>query len=308
MDKVGSDKVWLAKKHHPELREWINVLVGISALLLAAVSFWTTARISGLEDYLRSEISRRNSELDELSQRSREIEKVAIDRERQLARLDAATNQAIAASLLTQSELARSQNDLGSLRVNVATAKEQLASAKNSKDVLQEEFVHQTRDFELFQRQQAYQISSTSLWSLGGMYIYENLNGEAAVNLAGNVPKGAGNATIRKYIQVIKDRTTEVCPSLSKWQPTLPSPPKEPGFVGEDYDVSAKGALRMSKAEWQANDAAYSKVMKAYEENRKKYDEDRWQQTNAIIEMTQRCMCKTLRTAAFSEEKICLSE
>jgi hypothetical protein len=73
-----------------ETREWLNVLVAIGALLIGVVSFWTTARISGLEDYLRSEIGRRNIELNELSQRTQRMQGLSDLQSDQLAAIQTA--------------------------------------------------------------------------------------------------------------------------------------------------------------------------------------------------------------------------
>lgn len=300
------------KKYLPEIREWLNAAIGIAALLVAVVSFWTTARISGLEDYLRSEISRRNSELDILSQRSGEIERVASERERQLARLDAATNEIVAASLLAQSQLSKSQGDLANVRSDVANARDQLSAALNARDRFRADLATQARDFELFQRQQAYQLASIQL---SRMASYEMLrdklevtpSGAATLAMVERLTAPPGQPEIERFYQVIRAGTSRACPSFRNTPIELPAKPIRP------TPANAPAPVRVTSLE----DPAYLQYEKAYSEWAEA-DKKYWKQDQAygeariseqfrLVSEARKCMCKAITDQQYPASKVCVS-
>jgi len=94
--RAGRDHYW------SNIREWMNVVAAIGGLVVAVVALWATAQISGLENYLRSEIGRRNNELNSLSRKAESLEKTADERARRLSELQATTEALMASSVAAQ--------------------------------------------------------------------------------------------------------------------------------------------------------------------------------------------------------------
>jgi len=92
---LGENPEPIPRRNWSELREWGNIGIAAAALLLSIVSFWVTLQVSSIEDYLRSEIGRRNFELNRLSDRASQLEEIAHKRETLLQELDAATVSAL---------------------------------------------------------------------------------------------------------------------------------------------------------------------------------------------------------------------
>lgn len=83
--------------------EWITAISGIGMLLVGLASFWTTVRVSGLEDYFQSELAIRNQELVSASKQLNELQERAevlnADIERTTAAVNAASQERSALSL-----------------------------------------------------------------------------------------------------------------------------------------------------------------------------------------------------------------
>ena len=49
-------------RYRSDFRDWLTAISTLGTLIVAIVALWATIRVSGLQDYFQSEISRRNSE------------------------------------------------------------------------------------------------------------------------------------------------------------------------------------------------------------------------------------------------------
>ena len=300
----------ISKKHFPELREWMNAATGIAALLLAVVSFWTTARISGLEDYLRSEISRRNSDLDTLAKRSGEVESLAAERERQLARLDAATNDIIAASLLAQSQLSKSQSDLAGVRSDVAAARSQASDALNARDRFRADLASQARDFELFQRQQAYQLASIQLSRMASYELMKDKfemipSGTGTIAMVERLTAPQGQPEIERFYQVIRTGTSRACPSFDRIAVNLPAKPVKPGEPPSPVRVFSREDP--AYVQYQKAYAEWSKADQLFFNQERAYSEARITEQFRLVSEARQCMCKAPTDEQYSAAKVCVA-
>lgn len=109
--------------------DWLNAVSALGTLAIGIVTLWTTARISGIEDYLRSEIGRRNSDLNTLSDRTRRLTAVAEDRSHLLENLRSSTDRVMASSIAAQGKLITTTQDLNYLNIKVRDAQVRLAAA-----------------------------------------------------------------------------------------------------------------------------------------------------------------------------------
>lgn len=273
------------RSNNPEIREWINMSVGFATLLLAIVSFWTTARISGIEDYLRSEISRRNSDLDQLSQRSTSIEKLANERELQLAKLDASLSEVLSNSLIAQS-------DLGRLQTQSATSETKLELAELSRQNINKELAEKSRLFEIYQKKEAFERMSAPLFLVG--YFSENLSGEALLEGLNNIPENARNRQVNQYIALAKTNFTKVCRSFEYYQPLLPEILPDPGNP-VDRMVSSIGNDR---EEVMAQDrraiSDWNERYERYTESQNAHEQARVSEIGRLVADAKDCLCQTL--------------
>ena len=287
----------LKKGHIPEFREWLNAGIGLAALLLALVSFWTTARISGLEEYLRSEITRRNSDLDQLSERSASIEKLANEREAQLASLDAATSEILASSLLAQSQLAQVQSE-------VATARSRLAAAQLSRSNIENSLRDQSQNFDLFQRRQTFEQASLGL-TLAGSIRMEEPSGRALLEQVRLLPEPAGRDENRRYLRLIKSDFEKVCPTFVSRLPKLPDRLPNPGSATDRMIDAIRDNRESVMAQDKLAIANWSREYEAYLEREKEYSQAKVDATFKLIIVARDCMCGTLTTNQFQKADIC---
>ena len=103
-------------------REWANLAVAAAALILGVVSFWTTAQVSSLEDYLRSEIARDNGELNRLADRSAALEQDATQSAERLRQLRDTADELLLSSLRSQQELETANSEATSSRFRLFEA------------------------------------------------------------------------------------------------------------------------------------------------------------------------------------------
>lgn len=116
-------------------RDWLSSASAIGTILIGVGTLWVTARVSGLEEYFRSELSSRNSQLSSVLEDSAAAGRQLRENERQLAGLRAITDETIATALETQSQLSAStasllavQEEIELERANLIEARSQLES------------------------------------------------------------------------------------------------------------------------------------------------------------------------------------
>lgn len=305
MAREARRKPLLNKKHLPEIREWLNVGTTLAALLLAVVSFWTTARISGLEDYLRSEISRRNSELNTISSRSKEIEKLAAERERQLASLDGATSNMIASSLFAQAQLAQSQSSLSRIRADALEARQELSDTRATEARLKASLAAQTSDFDLFRRRQAYQYASMNI-TFDNLYLMDGGEFPAAAKIAESARSARpdrGAETLAPYFHLVRNNFDRACPFFADKKINLPPKATMPPAPTIRYLEGAPQS-EIARLTREAQDK-YSRDFKGYMDASKARTDAEIKMMSELSDQASRCVCRSLANEEFSEEQIC---
>lgn len=295
---------WKFKKGSvAEVREWLVAMTGLAALIVAVVTFWTTARISGLEDYLRSEISRRNADLNTLSAQTATAERLANARAERLASLETATNEIIASSLAAQSRLVGAEADLARVRSDVGDAKQQLAAARSASEILKSNFGRQTKAFDLFQRQQAYQTASFQITTGTAIFHDGTPDGAVALEYVQKMRPQAGQASLNPYLQIIKDNIGRVCPRLAEWKPTLPERGSQPPRPTISY-VQGTSRQRIAELTREAQDR-WSEQYSEFVRKENAYSKAGVDQTQKLWEIAGDCVCSTLTTSEFTQDDVC---
>lgn len=305
MTRGARRKPVISKKHLPEIREWLNVVTAVAALLLAAVSFWTTARISGLEDYLRSEISRRNSELDSISSRSKNIEKLAIERERQLASLDGATNSIIASSLLAQAQLAQSQSSLSQVRTEALAARQQLSDTRVAEAQLKNSLNAQASDFDLFRRRQAYQYASMNI-SFTTLYFVDGGEFPTAADFAQSAKSmrpDTGSETLAPYFLEIRNNFDRACPLYGAKDTSLPPKGTMPPAPTIRY-IKGTSSAEIDRLTKEAQDK-YTRDFQGYMVTQRNRNDAEIKMFRELSDEASKCACLSLANQEFSSAQIC---
>jgi hypothetical protein len=284
------------RSNNPEIRERINMSVGFATLLLAIVTFWTTARISGIEDYLRSEISRRNSDLDQLSQRSTSIEKLANERELQLAKLDASLSEVLSDSLIAQS-------DLGRLQTQSATSETKLVLAELSRQNINKELAEKSRLFEVYQKREAFERLSAPLFLVG--YFSENLSGEALLEGVNNIPENARNRQVNQYIALSKTNFAKVCRSFEYYQPLLPEILPNPGNPVDRMISSIGNDREEVMAQDRRAISDWNERYERYTESQNAYEQARVSEIDRLVADAKDCLCQTLVQDLEETNQVC---
>jgi hypothetical protein len=298
----------MAKKQNRDwtgVREWINVAVAVSALLVAVVSFWTTTRISGLEDYLKAEVTRRNSELNGLSARSEQALRNADDSQRQLTHLQSSTTAAVTESITAQRRLFDATVQLNTVRDQVLTAQIQLQGAKTGSQKLAADFAQQTSRFDLFQRRQVYQVFAFTI--ITNAYLSDGYpDGKGMTAAIKAMAPSPDQIITTPYFERVHTRIESVCPDLpvtSLEIPAKPAPPPQPtiSYMSNASQAEIARLTTDALAKWNADYTLYETAMK------------KWQdivsaERRKLISKANACVCASLADEKFGKNEICPSE
>lgn len=295
----------VSRRHWPELREWANFAVAATALIVSVVSLWMTAQISGLEDYLRSEIARRNTELNSLSDRTKEAEALAQVREGQLAQLDASISEVVASSLTAQSQLIDAQGTLSSIRADSQAAKGDLARTRVEQENLVTNLANREKTFELFGRRQAYQSYVINIMFSAFLFdsSEEDPSGASVLQRIMSQSPDRGAELLAPYFEDVRDNFNRVCPTYHTRVITLPQPTSRPDTPTIRYLSNAsQGEIDRMTREAQEQ---YSRDLKTHREsilaNRNAFRDA----AEILSDEAGDCVCRALSTAVVSAAQIC---
>lgn len=296
----GRQRDWAA------IREWLNVFATIGMLLIGVVSIWTTARISGVEDYFRSEVTRRNSDLNSLSERSAALERVAKIRAEQLLELQTSIDTLIAASLDAQRRLSDTQSELDKVRYEVLSAELTLDKTLRDQVSAQALFDEQATQFDLFKRKKTY-TSTIIRMILRDFYENEDdsLIGSKIEDVLLTFPLSEEDMQLSEYYESMRANFPKVCPHFRSLKPDLPkvSPKPEPPTITYRSDASSAHIAALTKEaqdkwsrEWEEWNVSINSNNKAH---------INW--LEKIHETLRVCVCRSLASEKFAPSMVCPS-
>jgi hypothetical protein len=293
------------------VREWTNLAVGGGALLVAIVSVWTTAQISGIEDYFRSEISRRNSDLNSLADQARRLGTLADERERRLAQLQTSTERITASNLAAQGKLISTQEELSRLGFEVLSAKQTIATSKASLASLSAQSNQQKDLIDLFRRQRFFEKASLRLL-FRGIWSEQNnsaFDGEIAFQTITNWAAADVDPDLAAYLPDFRAKARRTCEWIRTYKPVIPEQqpyPKGPAMPGKLVDNGT--ARQMTQKEYQAWTAAQEAWNKRWSEvseaNRRAFEASQ-KAREFLSKATATCVCQALVTANHPASAIC---
>ncbi|MDM7957612.1 hypothetical protein [Blastomonas sp.] len=296
-----------------EVREWMNVMVAAAALLVAIVSIWTTMQISGLEDYFRSEITRRNSELNRQVEDSAIARKSAAEKEQRLLELDASTNRVIANYIEAQGRLQSAERDLSLIQRQSFATLQSLSQSRAEGIALRDETMKQQRRLDLFRRQRAYesgliQVSFGTGNRFEGTYF---ISGEQALASINQISAPTGSSELFPYFAEIREKAPQLCAHLKGYSPIIPEVapwPDPPQRYGRRVETSAGPVFEMTKKEadlWNSEMVRWNKEFSRISDIRS----DRLKFIGAVSEYLRnsaaRCACVALATSEHAASDIC---
>ena len=243
-------------QNHAAIREWLNVMAAVGALLVGLVSFWTTARISGLEDYLRSEIGRRNSELNALSERSERAMSLAERRSAALSDLQFSADKLTASFASTQSHLEEARGELTELQIKGIASQMKLSD-------LNLRALEQGNRIDLLNRRRVYQ--QVSLFTTANLMLFPNTKklGVEAFEMVVYSSAPTDEPDLIPYYSEMRSAAALTCKSLRSYAPVIPAQqeyPARPSPPGEPVDGSANlySMTIQQKADWEKSQEQWS--------------------------------------------------
>lgn len=299
------------KKQWGELRDWLNVAVAGAALLVAIVSVWTTTQISGLEDYFRSEIGRRNAELNSLSGRAATFERMANTSAGQLSQLQASTALAISSSLRAQQQLIQSQGELSAVRSNVLSARQELALARGEASAIRTNYAAQAREFDLLRRQQAFEHASLTVafaaynWSDDSDSEESSSDASSVAAAIRDLQPPPHTIGFGPHLERIKGRFDRFCPNMATWQSTVPARPQPPAQPTISYRQGTSQA-RIAELTREAQDR-WSAAFNEYARRSQEHSSALITERQRLANRARSCVCSSRSDEQFSRQDICPS-
>lgn len=296
-------------RNWPELREWANVFTAFAALALGVVSFWTTTQISGIEDYFRSEISRRNAEIGSATSRAERLERRVSRSEERLEDLRVAADKFAAASSTAQSVLLTSQQQL--LETN-----SELSSNRRTLTNLEAAVIEQKQQIDTFRRSRVMLDASFEL----SRYYFRNRAepdrrnrhpGQEGLDELRNVGLAVTDAELAPFYASIRDSASKICRYLENYSPPIPNEktlPTSPIPPGKKVSPTQYQMTEQQEKKWNADLAKFNRdYSDAIWFNRSISNSyiavDRY-----IVESITYCTCTALKVGSINPDKFCSSK
>lgn len=293
-------------------REWMNVLAAVGALLVGVVSLWTTAQISGLEDYFRSEIKRRNSDLNTLAAQSRRLNTLADERSNELAKLQTTTDAITALNLAAQGRLIATQQELTKLGFEVAGARQTLAHSEARLTSLAAQSSEQVRLIDRFRRKHFYERASMRIFFVN-LFSEEGevnlLRGERVYQSIVNLPASEVNSELIQYLPEFTANARSTCQWIRSYNPEVPRQvpyPKGPAMPGKpSEDGRSKLMTDREYKQWIAQTEDWNKRWSEVSATNRAAFEQTQRIREYLSEAAANCICRALVNADNSASEIC---
>lgn len=289
-----------------EVREWSMVGATVGSLLVAVVAFWTTARISGLEDYLKSEIRRRNSELNDISAQSVSLRRMADSSSDRLAKLQTDTDSLITLSLTAQRRYLDAQSELSGVRNEVVSAKFMLAETQIRQRIASEALGRQVKQFDLSNRRHAFQIATVSLYSrlaYGRNLLDRATAGTELISAVHELRSPKGDENLAPYYKMIRDNFESICPTVKPFKPEIPPLMADPVFPPDA--TSRRTSQRDVVVDYNKRMDTYNKALAEYQVASDAHYKAKREALEKLLGFVEPCTCKALVGSGAYQTDIC---
>lgn len=286
------------------VRDWLNVAAALGALLVGVVTFWTTARISGFEDYLKSEVSRRNSELNALSSQTERLRSIADSRQDRIDDLRASTDEIVAAAIAAQQRIVTTESELARVSAQTISAQQTLMRADAKLAAAEQQLKSQQSMIDLFKRRRAYEsaIMQTALTLRSDRMDDTITGGEMVAAIKRFQPQTSEN-DLTPYFDRLRNNADRACYKLSQFAPVIPEALPDPPKPTISYRRGAS-QVEIDRVTAAARDDWIENWTKAGESQRAR----RVAQaagSQKILRMAFSCMCDAFSDESHGREAIC---
>lgn len=255
-------------RNWPELREWANFALAATALLVSIASVWTTTQISGLEDYLRSEVSLRNAELEEAATVAKSLDDRVRQSTTRLEGLRANADRLLTSAIESQTRIAAAQTQSLDLLTDQQRASAALGEARSQLASVSNDIQEQKEILDSYRREEVYskaiqRFSYLSYASLFGDSELDkkSVNGTYALSELRNFGIEVSDPTVREYYAAIREIGPAVCRNLATFNPTFPKSAETPSLTPLRGEKTDHGTIRTTTQElkdWNARQEAWS--------------------------------------------------
>ena len=292
----------IPERNWPEVREWAGLAIAVAALLVGIVSIWTTAQISGLEDYLRSEISRRNVELDDAAFAARQLDERVLRSENRLADLRLTADRLSVSSSEAQIKLSDAQARSLELLSEQRRSEAALIMSREDLARISEEVDEQEKTLAEFRSQEVL----ASFYSNLRFSVYAGLLQNDTEVMANSVsgpfylsemrnfgisvtdPETAG------YYESVRTVGVALCRSLASYEPSFPALLENPSLGPRPGRRTDRGTVLMTNreaAEWNGRVAEWSAEWDRVGAHNRAVREMRRATSEYLRSAVQRCAC-----------------
>lgn len=305
---AGRDKRAWSKMRWTGLPEWLNAFSAVGTLGIGVATLWTTAQISGIEDYLRSEISRRNNDLNALSDRTRRLTTVSEERAARLEQLRGSTEQIIASNLAAQDKLIGATQELGRVNSEVSNARTQVAAARTRLADLDKVSADRLRQIDGLQRERLYGQEVMRL-TFDVFIGDERASGERAYQSIASVK--AGSLAPEPLTSEYRRRAKDTCRGLRGINPDIPpevsypQAPSPPGRREATADGVSFWMTPQQRQRWKDDQKAWNSAYAAASARNDQRQKAMADASDQIMKAAHACICAALVTADNPAEKVC---
>ena len=280
----------------------------VGSLLIGAVAFWTTARISGLEDYLKSEIERRNAELNDISAQGSELRRKSEVSSEQLSRMQADTNTLLSSSVIAQRQYLAAEAELARVRAQTLSAQVELQDTRSKRDRATESLEEQSREYDLAKRRHTFQLVTLGVYSQMtwlGVGPADPLTGRRLITTIAGLRPPAQSEFLQPYFRIVRENIEAVCPTLPSFAPEIPPYPAEIKNEPITYPATAtqRQVVEIFNRSMDQRGKSYATFSAALD----RHSKARSDAFSDLMGQMESCVCLTLTTDQNGKSQICPS-
>lgn len=291
------------------LKDWLDLALPVATLILGVVSLWTTIQISGLEDYFRSEIVRRNADIGLLSERSLLTENRLVARERRVEELTSAAGKLGILNEEQRLVLSRTAAELSQLRSQAMDVQGALDAAIEDRRRLESDVLSQTRSLELLHRQEVYNAISGrhfAIWVNALAGLDRSSPGQRHIGSEFRqllMTMSLSDARLSPYLAEVKREFDLVCPAISTLAVTFPARPADPDFAAPPFRPIRSATDREEfMALWELKNNTEAS---AYRQWTTEYSEQLTATWDRVTGQFESCVCSALATETIRQSEVC---
>jgi len=261
-----------------KIRDATNLGITAIALIVSVLSLWTAAKVSDVEDFFKSEIVRRNTDLNITVRKARQIESRSLKREEYLEAVQQQTEQALQKAADADIILADAKLEIADTKRQVDTAAIEYKLSELNRLRLSGEISKLRESSEIFFRQSAARRMITLINNITNAPT--DSKSSSLIEILQNIDVDA-EPVIANQMTISKRRMATVCPDIRNI-PVMYPPNLTKFDVERDHSPGHGRESEMDEyMVWHIN------------------------HMNKIQKRVQECVCRSLADASLSRDRVC---